>query len=216
MQCRAGTLYTARIWRSPLHAGEDCESLQLHNRDMMGAIKPVRFKRLRFGLAGAASIVFAWYCFHGLAWLAQSVGIIPVVHYEPAVSQWLLIGDPILQNWHKVRVTEDFTLAGYALVSLTAMLAYYMARLAYSLDFARVFQRRDRWLIAGWIIGTPLIAAEGHLLLRLLSEFPLARRWPTFFGTTALVVFLVSANLFGDLWGWVMRKRRVFPKLPST
>nr|WP_312392279.1 hypothetical protein [Stenotrophomonas geniculata] len=181
---------------------------------MMGEIKPVRFKRLRFGLAGAISILFAWYCFHGLAWLARSVGIISIIHYEPTVSQWLLIGDPVLQNWQKVQVAEDFTLAGYCLVFLTAVLAYYVSRLAYHLDFARVFQRRDRWLIAGWIIGTPLIATEGHLLLRLLSEFSLAQRWPTIVGTAVWIIFLVSAKVFADLWGWVMRRRRVFPELP--
>ncbi|WP_454675358.1 hypothetical protein [Achromobacter pestifer] len=181
---------------------------------MRQAIKAARFERLRFWLAGAGSILFAWYCFHGLAWLARSVGIIPIVHYDPAVGQWLLIGDPILQHWAQVRVSEDVTPAGYALVFLSAVLAYYVARLIYHLDFAKVFQRRDRWIIAGWIIGTPLIAAEGHLLLRLLSEFSLAQQWPTLFATAAFVVFLVSAKLFSDLWEWVMRRNRVYPTPP--
>lgn len=172
---------------------------------MPDVAKSERLRRLRMWLAAAAFIVFAWYCFHCLAWLARSVGIVPIVDYDPAVSQWLLIGE----SWQKVRVSQDFTLAGYSLVFLTAVLAYYVGRLVYHLDFAMVFQRRDRWLIAGWLIGTPIIAVEGHLLLMLLSQFPLAQHWPTISGIAVWAIFIVSANLFGDFWGWVMRKRRV-------
>jgi len=45
--------------------------------------------------------------------------------------------------------------------------------------------------------------------LKLVSEFSLVQQWPTFFGIAVSVMFLASANLFGMLWGWVMRKRRV-------
>ena len=173
---------------------------------------PWRFRAL---LAVALSVAFSWYCFHGLAWVARRVGIIPIVNYEPAVKQWLLIGDPILQSWHEVSVTQDFTLAGYSLLFLTAVLAYYVGRVAYHLDLKRAFQRRDRWLVAGWLVGTPVIAVEGHFLVKMVSDLPLARQWPGFSGVVVGVVFLMSANLFGVLWGWVMRRNRVVREFPS-
>ncbi len=173
-------------------------------------ISEVASHRLRMLFGGATTILFAWYCFHGLAWLARRVGIVPIVHYDPPVDQWILIGDPILQSWHKVRVSEDFTLAGIALIFLTLVLSYYVARVAYHLSFAKVFTRYDRWFLAGWMIGAPLMAAEGHALLSLLSRHPWALEWPLVSGTAALAVFLVSTKLFTDLWVWLMRRGRVY------
>lgn len=183
---------------------------------MLEIAKSERFTRLRALFAAVAFVASAWYCFHGLAWLARSVGIVPIVNYNPEVRQWLVVGDPILQSWHEVSISEDFTLAGYALVFLTAVLAYYICRLVYHLDFGKVFQRRDRWLLAGWLIGTPIIAVEGHFLLELLSEPTPAHQWPTFSGAVVLVVFLGSASLFSIFWAWVMRKRRVFLEYPGS
>ncbi|ADP19102.1 putative membrane protein 83 [Achromobacter xylosoxidans A8] len=162
-------------------------------------------------LGGAASITFSWYCFHGLAWLARSVGIVPIAHFDPPVSQWILIGDPILQGWHKVSVSEDFTLAGIALIFLTLVLSYYVARVAYHLSFAKVFTRYDRWFLAGWIVGAPLMAAVGHLLVVLVFEHSWAQEWPTLSGVAVLIAFSVSAKLFVDSWQWIMRRRRVHP-----
>jgi len=175
----------------------------------MGSSEPTGFVNLRFYLAGAVAIVFAWCCFHGLAWLALSVGIVPILHYDPPAGQWILIGDAMLSGWHKIRITEDFTLAGYTLLFLTAVLTYYVTRLAYHRDFAKVFGRRDRWLIAGWMIGAPLIAAEGHALFVLVFRIPLTQQWPTFFGIIALGIFIASARLFAWSWGWVMRRCKV-------
>ncbi len=167
--------------------------------------------RLRMLLGGAASIVFAWYCFHGLGWLARRVGIVPIVHYDPPVIQWLQIGDPIFQSWYQVRVSEDFTLAGLALIFLTLVLSYYVARVAYHLSFAKVFTRYDRWFLAGWIIGAPLMAALGHILVFLVFEYPWAQRWPTLSGAAMLIAFSGSAKLYVDSWQWIMRRRRVHP-----
>ncbi len=161
-------------------------------------------------LGGAASITFSWYCFHGLAWLARSVGIVPIAHFDPPVSQWILIGDPILQGWHKVSVSEDFTLAGIALIFLTLVLSYYVARVAYHLSFAKVFTRYDRWFLAGWIVGAPLMAALGHLLVVLVFEHSWAQEWPTLAGVAVLIAFSASGKLFVDSWQWIMRRRRVY------
>lgn len=174
---------------------------------MSGSPATVRY--LRCCLAAAISLVFAWYCFHALDWLARSAGVIAVVHYTPAVKQWLLIGDPLLQSWHQVSVSRDFTLAGTAMMSLTVVLTYYVAQLAYGRRLATVFQRRDRWLLAGWLVGVPLIATEGHLLLTLLSTATFVQHWPNLVATGVLALFLISANVYAELWGWIMRKRRV-------
>lgn len=172
-------------------------------------ITAVASHKLRMLFGAAASIVFAWYCFHGLSWLARGVGIIPIVHYDPPVDQWILIGDPMLQSWHKVRVSEDFTLAGIALIFLTLVLSYYVARVAYHLSFAKVFTRHDRWFVAGWMIGAPLMAALGHVFVLLVFEQSWADRWPTLAGAAVLIAFAVSAKLFADSWRWIMRRRRV-------
>lgn len=173
-------------------------------------ISEVASHRLRMLFGGATTILFSWYCFHGLGWLARRVGIVPIVHYDPPVKQWIQVGDPIFQSWYEVRVSEDFTLAGIALIFLTMVLSYYVARVAYNLSFAKVFTRYDRWFLAGWMIGAPLMAAEGHALFALLSEHPWALEWPLVSGTAAMAVFVVSTKLFTDFWVWIMRRRRVY------
>lgn len=127
-----------------------------------------RFERLRFLAAGVSFFIFAWFGFQGLTRLARSAGIPSILEYGRPVTLWLLIGE----SWQEVQVAEDLTLAGYVLVFLTAVLSYYGARLVYYLDFAKAFTLRDLWLIAGWAIGSSLIALESHLLLVALAAYP--------------------------------------------
>jgi hypothetical protein len=61
------------------------------------------------------------------------------------------------------------------------------------------------------MIGAPLMAALGHMLVLLVFENSWADRWPTLAGATVLVAFSVSAKLFVDSWQWIMRWRRVHP-----
>lgn len=174
-------------------------------------VRTTTVRYLRYCLAGTISLAFAWYCFHVLGWLASNAGISVIAHYTPTVKQWLLIGGPALQEWHQVRLSRDFTLAGAALTSLTAVLTYYVAQLTYHLKLAAPLQRRDRWILAGWLLGVAFVATEGHLLVALLSPLTFAQRWPNLITTALLTLFLISANVYAELWGWIMRKRRVPP-----
>ncbi|TKT76333.1 hypothetical protein [Aquamicrobium sp. LC103] len=169
--------------------------------------RPLRYERLRFLLAGAIAAGFAWFCWRGFEYLAGLLGIVTRIHRAPPVEQWVQIGE----SWQSVWVSEDFTYAGFMLVVLSLVLAYYVARIAYRRDIRAVLDRRALWLIAGWFVGTAVLLAELRLIALLHREMPILARWHLVSNLADFVALAGSANIFASFWGLLMRRRKVPP-----
>ncbi|CAE6792827.1 hypothetical protein LMG22931_05036 [Paraburkholderia nemoris] len=173
--------------------------------------RPVRHERLRFYLAGALAILFGLFCHRCLASVVEHLGIATWIHFDHPVTQPILLGEvgTPSQRWSTVTLTDDFTDTNVFLTILSAVLAYYFARVCYRLDVATVMNRRARWLLGGWVVGTAVMIAisQGLGVVARCLPWLVSSYWVA--GWVGLVVWAGSANLFATAWGKVMRWRGV-------
>ncbi|SDQ19435.1 hypothetical protein SAMN05443245_0315 [Paraburkholderia fungorum] len=173
--------------------------------------RPVRHERLRFYLAGALAILFGLFCQRLLASVVEHLGIATWIHFNHPVTQPILLGEAGTpsQRWSTVTLTDDFTDTSVFLTILSAVLTYYFARVCYHLDVASVMNRRARWLLGGWVVGTGVMIAisQGLGVVTRCLPWLVSSYWVN--GLVGLVVLGGAANLFATAWGKMMRWRGV-------
>ncbi|AUL15858.1 hypothetical protein [Bordetella bronchiseptica] len=165
----------------------------------------MRHERLRFWLAGLAAAATGWLCYAGLARLAGALGVATWIPYPAPRRQWLLIGE----NWQSAEFSGAIADASVFLTALAAVAAYYCARIVYHLSFAPVRQRRARWLIAGWIVGTVAMVALSQGLGWLYAAYPGFARIGWLSAALGFAVLAGAASGFARAWGRLMRARKV-------
>lgn len=174
--------------------------------------EPVRYERLRFFAAGIAAVAAVWGFRFGLMYLATWLGI----------PLWVDFGRPVTVRWPAANgigwidetFSREMTWAHLLLVVLAVVMAYYVARITYRLSVSAVLDRRNRWLLTGWFVYTPLMIALSRMLSTLFQPvaWPSSQLWAwtgDVIGLFGLFVFLGLTNLFVSAWARLMRWRNV-------